>query len=191
MSGGYRIGAGRSGRAFKTEDCQRLSVSCLQRTGVLAKAWVGQWAWQDPMHGKTQSIIKMRTTSDAVYLSFASHGRSVLQVLMLSQVSNTFGGHRIYLTCPRCSSRRREVYLLDGLFLCRVCHALPYQSQSEGRIDRAWRAERKVELKLSPFRKKPKGMHQTTFNRLRNQIYDLELQRDDLLYAVFQGLLKC
>lgn len=185
MRGGFRSGAGRAGREVKIEDCLRLSVRGLQRSGLLTKPWTGQWAWQSPTHGKTQSIIGMRTTADAVYLFFSSHGRSVQQVLMLSQVPNTFGGYRTYFTCPRCSSRRREVYFLDGLFLCRACHALPYQSQSEGRIDRARRAEQKIELKLGPLRRKPKGMHRTTFQYLQAKLFELECQRESDICALF------
>jgi hypothetical protein len=156
----------------------RLSVRGLQRSGVLAKPWTGQWAWQALNSGNAQPTIGMRTSADAVYLFYVSHGRSVEQVLMLSQVPNTFGGDRTFFTCPRCRSRRREVYLLDGLFLCRVCHALPYQSQSEGLIDRTWRAEQKIELKLGPLGRKPKGMHQNTFRKLKAKLYVMEFQRE-------------
>jgi hypothetical protein len=187
MRGGFRSGAGRPGREVKIEDCLRLSVRCLQASGLLAKPWTGQWAWQAPANEKMQSIIEISTTADAVYLFFASHGRSVKQVLMLSQVPNTFGGYRIYFICPRCSSRRREVYFLDGIFLCRGCHALPYQSQSEGSIDRAWRAERKIELKLDPLRRKPKGMHKTTFQYLLAKLFDLECQRESDICALFNS----
>lgn len=178
MRGGLRSGAGRPGREVKIEDCLRLSVRGLQHSGVLTKPWTGQWAWKALNSGNAQSIIGMRTSADAVYLFYVSHGRSVEQVLMLSQVPNTFGGYRSFFTCPRCRSRRREVYFLDGLFLCRVCHALPYQSQSEGLIDRTWRAEQKIELKLDPLGRKPKGMHQTTFRKLKAKLYELECHRE-------------
>lgn len=114
MRGGHRIGAGRPGRDVKVEDCLRLSVSCLKKHGVLGTSWTGQWAWPSSQPDKAQSMIQMTITTDAVLLSFTSHGRSVRQVLVLGHVPNTYGGVRTYLTCPKCRSRRREVYFLDG-----------------------------------------------------------------------------
>lgn len=187
MRGGFRVGAGRPGREVKLEDCLRLSVSGLKSHGVLGSTWVGQWAWPASRPGKAQSVVKMASTAHSVHLSFDSHGRSVRQALMLAQVPNNFGGYRTYLTCPRCSSRRREVYFLDGLFLCRVCHELPYSSQSEGVIDRAWRAERKLEHKLGSRYRRPKGMHQATFRRLRDKLTALEFQRESLIDAMFHA----
>ncbi len=187
MRGGYRAGAGRPGREVKLEDCLRLSVSGMKRQGVLGTPWVGRWAWPAPRPGKAQSVVEIRTTAHSVHLSVDSHGRSVRQALMLAQVPNNFGGYRTYLTCPRCSSRRREVYFLDGLFLCRVCHELPYTSQSEDGIDRSWRAERKLELKLGSRYQRPKGMHQATFRRLRDKLFSLEFQREELIDAMFHA----
>lgn len=184
MRGGHRPGAGRPGREVKLEDCLRLSVSGLKRSGVLGTPWVGQWAWPPSRPGKAQSVVEMRTTEHSVHLSYESHGRSVQQALMLAQVPNNFGGCRTYFTCPRCSSRRREVYFLDGLFLCRVCHELPYTSQSEDSIDRSWRAERKLEIKLDSRYKRPKGMHQATFRRLQEKLFELECQRESLIVAM-------
>lgn len=184
MRGGFRAGAGRPGREVKLEDCLRLSVSGLKRQGVLGTPWVGRWAWPAPRPGKAQSVVEMRTTAHSVHLSFDSHGRSVRQALILAQVPNNFGGYRTYLTCPRCSSRRREVYFLDGLFLCRVCHELPYTSQSENGIDRFWRAERKLEFKLGSRYKRPKGMHEATFRHLQDKLFALENQRESIILAM-------
>lgn len=186
MRGGHRLGAGRPGREVKIEDCLRLSVSGLKRQGVLGTPWVGQWAWPSNRPGKAQSVVEMRTTTHSVQLSYDSHGRSVRQAVVLAQVPNNFGGFRTYLTCPKCSSRRREVYFLDGLFLCRVCHDLPYRSQSEDAIDRSWRAESKLELKLCSRFRRPKGMHLATFRRLREKLFELEIKREQLRDAIFK-----
>ena len=184
MRGGFRAGAGRPGREVKLEDCLRLSVSGLKDHGVLGSPWAGQWAWPASRPGKVQSVVKMVTTAHSVHLSFDSHGRSVRQTLLLAQVPNNFGGYRTYLTCPCCRTRRREVYFLDGLFLCRVCHELPYSSQSEGVIDRACRAERKLELKLGSRYRRPKGMHLATFKHLRDKLFALEFQRESIILAM-------
>lgn len=185
MRGGHRVGAGRPGREVKVQDCLRISVSSLKKHGVLGTSWAGQWAWPSNRDGKAQSIVEMTITTDAVHLFFTSHGKSVRQVLVLAHVPNAYGGVRTYLACPKCRSRRRDVYFLDGLFLCRVCHGLPYCSQSEGLIDRTLRAERKLELKLGSRYKKPKGMHRTTFRRLQEKLFALEFQSEELINAMF------
>lgn len=184
MRGGHRIGAGRPGREVKLEGCLRLSVSGLKSHGLLDAPWVGQWAWPTSRPGKSQSVVEIRSTAHSIYLSYQVQGRPVRQALTLAQVPNNFGGFRTYLTCPRCSTRRREVYFLDGLFLCRICHELPYTSQSEDVIDRCWRAERKLELKLDSRYFRPKGMHQATFDRLQKRLLELEWERESLIVSM-------
>jgi hypothetical protein len=178
VHGGFRAGSGRPGREIKVEDCLRLSVLVLQRRGLLDKPWRGQWLWKSSTSRNANSKIELASTPKAVHLSFVCHGRPVKQELVLAHVANNFGGSRIYFTCPRCCSRRRDVYFLDGLFLCRDCHDLPYQSQSEGRIDRMWNKEGRFERKLGPRRTKPKGMHQSTFQQLQEKLFELEERRE-------------
>lgn len=187
MRGGYRLGAGRPGREIKIEDCLRLSVCSLKNSGVLAQPWSGQWAWPASKTRNSQSIIEMSTSAGAVHLMFRWQAKPVTQRLVLARVPNTYGGHRTFFECPKCSANRREVYFLDGQFLCRACHRLAYQSQSEGRIDRLWRAERKLELKLGSRYKKPKGMHMTTFKRMQQQLFELEYQRESEIELILES----
>lgn len=190
MRGGFRVGAGRPGRSRKTGDCLQLNVSLLLSHGVFSRPlWLGQWVWRDANTTNRISVVDMMATAQAIDLSFTSYGKPVQQTIPLVRVSNTYGGHRIFFSCPKCSSRRRILYLLGGLFLCRSCQNLPYRSQSEDLIGRLWRAQLKIEHKLGDRYKKPKGMHQATFERLRSKIYTLEWQREDLIEEAVQGLL--
>jgi hypothetical protein len=182
MRGGFRVGAGRPGRSRKTYDCLQLNTSSLLSNGVFSRPWwSGQWVWRDANTKKPISVVDMMATAQEIDLSFTSYGKPVRQTIPLVRVSNTYGGCRIFFSCPRCSSRRRILYFLHGLFLCRGCQDLPYRSQSEDLIGRLWRAQLKIEQKLGDRYKKPKGMHQATFQRLRSKIYTLEWQREDLV----------
>lgn len=50
------------------------------------------------------------------------------------------GGFRLWLLCPRCETRRLRLYLLRGVYACRVCHGLTYTSSQEThKYDRLFR----------------------------------------------------
>ena len=189
MRGGYRLGAGRPGREIKVEDCLRLSIHSLKTHGVLEKNWAGLWAWPVSGSGHAQSVVGICTTNLAVHLRYYSQGKIVRVELKLNFVPNTYGGRRIYFLCPKCNSRRRDLYFLDGFFLCLVCHELPYQSQSEGFIDRLWRAEQKIERRLGSRYRRPNGMHRSTFRRLQEKLLELEYQRELQIDSFFEDLL--
>jgi hypothetical protein len=63
-------------------------------------------------------------------------------------------------------------------------------------MGRLWRRQRKVERKLVDGTdewngwKKPKGMHQQTFDRLRNQVWELEMRRDEVFEIQAASLLR-
>lgn len=85
-----------------------------------------------------------------------------------------FGGHRVWLVCPKCGKRRGMLYATKGALICRVCAGLGHLSQ---RLDKYWRARTRIrELRdrlgwptaddafaVGP---KPLRMRQTTFLRL-------------------------
>jgi hypothetical protein len=66
------------------------------------------------------------------------------------------------------------LYELDHFYLCRHCHILDYASQNEDKMARLNRKMRRLHTKvesdgndvISPFPKKPKGMHWETVLRL-------------------------
>jgi hypothetical protein len=93
----------------------------------------------------------------------------------------TYGGQRWWIVCPVCGLRCGGVYRIPpdqprqhGMpWACRRCEGLVYQSQREGKGDRALRRLRKVLGRAgaawSPHvlpRRRPKGMHRRTFDRL-------------------------
>jgi hypothetical protein len=66
------------------------------------------------------------------------------------------------------------LYSTGGIFACRHCHDLSYQSQNETPTLRSIRRVRKIRMRLGagfsfagPFPDKPPGMHWKTYRRLR------------------------
>jgi hypothetical protein len=61
-----------------------------------------------------------------------------------------------------------------GIFACRHCHDLSYESQNETPTLRSIRRVRKIRMRLGtgfsfaePFPEKPRGMHWRTYQRMR------------------------
>lgn len=66
------------------------------------------------------------------------------QFIPLEATRPNYGGRRWWLRCPRCDRRGSKLYRpRSGLFLCRVCHDLSYESaQASGTFwDRVFKAD--------------------------------------------------
>lgn len=99
-----------------------------------------------------------------------SHDQSV----RIEATSCHFGGHRYWFLCPECSKRIAVIYELNGQYLCRHCHSLPYLSQQVAEDERLRFKARKIRDRLGathnlfvPITTRPKGMHWNTYYRLR------------------------
>lgn len=66
-------------------------------------------------------------------------------------------------------------------FACRKCQRISYASQSDDPLDALWRKQAKIEKKLGPDWQRPKGMRSATYDLVRQQIWDIEMRRDDAL----------
>ena len=80
-------------------------------------------------------------------------------------------------------------------FWCRHCHGLAYSSQRESRPDRLMRKARKIRERLKasdnltmPIWRRPKGMHQKTFDRLRMEAEVANALAWDIIDRKFIGL---
>jgi hypothetical protein len=109
------------------------------------------------------------------------NAQPMAQRVPLSQTACNYGGARSWFHCPRCSARVAKLYLRESGFLCRGCHRIAYASQSEDPIGRAWRAQQKIERRLSEDWERPSGMHRSTYERLIARICKHEETREDAL----------
>ena len=99
------------------------------------------------------------------------------------------GGSRVWFRCPTTYCARLVAILYlggSGIFACRDCYQLAYPSQRESEHDRLARQADKLRERLqwepgmlNGSGGRPKGMHQTTFERLSNKHDVLKKQRGD------------
>jgi hypothetical protein len=102
------------------------------------------------------------------------YGQLVEQSVSLTWTQCALGGRRPWFLCPTCSRRVALLYSSGGWFACRHCRGLAYASQSETPTLRWIRRTRKIRMRLGggfsfaePFPEKPRGMHASTYWRLR------------------------
>jgi hypothetical protein len=116
--------------------------------------------------------------SQGLMLSYKkiSTGEVVEQRVQTQTSPCHLGGQRHWFTCPRCSKRVAVLYAPGRYFACRQCGGLSYATQKEGVGDRASTRADKLRNRLgweagilNGSGGKPKGMHWTTYQRLKKQ----------------------
>ena len=180
---------------WKTSDLLRLDVAWLNKQGALSPGRAGSVTWTRG-HGR-KSFISYESTGDALRLIFnvsvnGGEREDVRQTIALERTPCRFGGERTWFTCPDCG-RRVGVLYGHRRFLCRYCHPLTYDSQSEVRFDRLLRRANKIrerlggEPGLDAFIMKPKRMRWATFERMKAEVRALET-KSLMLAAVKFGM---
>ena len=186
------------------EGARSIDINRLNRAGCLQTGYWGGWQWT--RDGERVADIRLRTEAQRLVLSYrirrnAGEWEDVEQPTPVVWVPCRFGGKRPYFVCPgivngiACHRRVSKLYGAGLYFLCRNCYRLTYVSQREDRFDRALNRANKIRMRLggqpgmaSSFPKKPKGMYRRTYDRLRNEVYEAEMQADDKLALVLARL---
>ena len=163
--GGWRWGAGRPGWRPKAEQCRRVDVRWLHRTGRLA----GAGSIFFSIGGEHVGSISYINSPDALILSYTLNGDPRRQDVPKLRTRCHYGGWRTWLGCPRCGRRCAVLYLTASGFDCRICARVAYLSQSEDAAGRALRRLHKIEARLGEDGEKPPRMHWRTYERLVEQ----------------------
>ena len=183
-TGGMRCGAGRPGWHVKAEHCKRIDVRQWQRAGNLREGYVGSWVWH--RGSERTGSIGYAVASDSVTLRYAVGEVIVNDRIELDRTPCHYGGSRPWF---RCGARVAVLYLHATRFACRRCQQVVYASQADDVFGRAWRRQRKLEARLGANWLRPKGMHQSTRDRLVGQIIACEETRDLALCRLTAGLM--
>jgi hypothetical protein len=162
-----------------TTNCyQGIDVRYLSRRGLLHPGSCCTLRWS--RNGEETGSIGLRSTSDSVVLSYrrklpgSDEWKNEEYPVYLDWTPCNYGGTRPWFLCParRCG-RRVAVLYGGGIFACRHCHRLAYQSQREQAHGRAMIRAQAIRTSLggSPslgesFPAKPKGMHWRIYERL-------------------------
>ena len=195
MKGGSRYGAGRPGWRRKCEQSQALDIRQLHRRKLLYPGAGFSWKWTNN-YGEPVGSVNIWVHEHQVTLSYqwtprGSDPQSVICPIQIARTACTYGGNRSWFLCPRCWRRCAVVYFgaPGGHYSCRRCLRLGYMSEAEGAMDRLWRKQRKLEKRLGEDYEKPKGMHWRTYERMTEQISDIEEEKDGLFVVYAARLL--
>lgn len=133
------------------------------------------------------SVMLLEIKGDKVVLHYKYNNKNKKAVISFD--SSVVGyGTRTWFNCPICRERFARVYIVDGVFGCRLCHNLTYiTSRKSGNELRYLNHQvRQVQLKLGGedahitdrYISKPKNMHWRTYERLQKQLMQLQDKRE-------------
>ncbi len=181
MRGGSRYGAGRPAQHSKAEHHRRIDIRRWEREGMLTAGGYFGWQWQED--GKQVASIGVRVNAtDMVTLIYRWRRDDVWRdesiQIRLAKTACHYGGERPWFICPHCGRQAAILYLASGKWFCRKSLKLTYASQSEDNLDRLNRKKSKLDSRLQGSGK-PKGMHQRTYDRLRDMWINAEMAWDD------------
>jgi hypothetical protein len=159
-----------------TSDSMPLDIRKITRKGLLVPG--NSFTWQWLVNDRQVAAISIRVDfNQGMVLSYRikSTGELVEQRVQTQTSPCHLGGQRQWFTCPRCSKRVAVLYAPGRYFACRDCGGLSYATQKESAGDRASTKADKLRKRLgwaagilNGDGGKPKGMHWTTYQRLKS-----------------------
>lgn len=169
------------------EDYHAIDVESYARLGYLEPGAYGRTRW---LRGDQEiGSIGFRAEHSSLILiyrtrTYGGDWEDVEQRIALTHTTPHFGGTRRWFVCPNCGRRCGKLFG-GSRFYCRKCWGLAYESQRENRANRLLRRAQKLRDRLGgslsmddPFPEKPKGMHWSTYQRLRERHDALEYEMD-------------
>ena len=197
--GGYGSGKwARSGTKDTIEGTLPLDIRALHRKGLLQPGWEFTSRWWRGENKEAGSSIRGHVYLDHVLLSYrhrrpGGEWQDVEQRVWIERTPCHFGGERPWWQCPRCARRCAVLHVSGKHYACRQCYDLVYPSQNEGPVDRARERAQKAREKLGgsgslfePIPLKPKGMHHTTYARLRMEAMQRQIRSWQALISEFE-----
>ena len=165
----------------ETHDAMPLDIRKLTRKGLLVPGNSLSYKWS--VNDQQVAGISIRVEFNyGLMLSYRvkSTGEVVEQLVQTQTSPCHLGGQRRWFTCPGCNKKVAMLYAPGKYFVCRQCGGLAYATQKEGIGDRASRRADKLRKRLgweagilNGSGCKPKGMHKSTYQRLKQHHDDL------------------
>lgn len=140
------------------------------------------------VRGRGTDELAMRVKEDEVACRFNAFRdgfpptRAVEFAVRVSWTPCNYGGRRAWLHCTEASCGRRgtRLYFTWPYLVCRRCADLRYRTQIMSADDRRRLRAQQIRRTLGPNRgetrlpRKPKRMHWRTYERLLDELYELE-----------------
>lgn len=188
-------GSGRTAEKATFESGLHLDLDRLIRGGhIQPGCWSGSLIWRRIPTGEEAASIGYTATMDVdagtgsfdircTITDWHGERHHVHQHVPLEGVPQRFGGWRWYFRCPVTGDRCRKLYRLPGgrRFAARAAWRAHYLSQRQSPHDRTITQAQKLRKRLSASLAigdwvcRPKGMHQTTFERHRARLERQEI----------------
>ena len=176
------------------EECHRIDARYLYKNDLLSPGMSGSLSWTS--RGEPSGSISYRSHDGWLELNYVftvgdEESEQIAEQIPVEWTSCTYGGQRPWFRCPGCYRRVVVLARQGRLFRCRKCHGIPYGSQTEVKVDRLIRKARNIRASLAasddlqePIWKKPKGMHQKTFDRLASQDQEVISQINECIVQI-------
>ena len=183
-TGGIRYGAGRPAHNLKAESVPRVDVRLWARSGYFVSASYFSWGWN--RGGEPSGNITVQSSPDSATLIYRikdmynDEWQDKQQVVPIVRTACGYGGSRKWFRCPVCSRRCELLYLRAYRFACRKCQRIAYTSQSGSAMDRLMEKSHKLRARIADGR--PKGMRWRTYDRICEQVNEIE-ERVDRQFA--------
>jgi hypothetical protein len=198
--GGKILGGEGSGNWYRfnkkttTGECHSLDVRYLHREGLLipGHSFSLRWSLAGRETGSIRVAVEGSDRPERMLLLYRHRSgpeyewEDVHEPVSLEWTACNFGGERPWLVCPGagCSRRVTILYGPGRYFLCRHCYDLVHESQRENAMHRSLRRAQAIRERLGgstnmtkPFPEKPKGMHWDTYERLRGEHDEAEMEQ--------------
>ncbi len=202
---GIGLRSNRYNRKWTCEESRRIDIRYYCKS-MLQKGRQFPITWTSTKSGRAgtieinvgeEEIILIYTTTDPE----AGKEIDFMYSVYLDYTPCNYGGRRIWLICPECCRRIAVIYYdrRDSYFKCRICANLNYQSSQENN-ERCYSIDSKIKrigrrLKLlksdieddmeeliyqAYTKRRPKGMHNKTYNRLIGRLEELTQEREEV-----------
>lgn len=165
-----------------------------------------QWSWGDGRTSNIEMHVESAWSIRLIYrirLGGEQEWTDVDYSIWLERTPCHLGGERVWFRCPGrgCGRRVAKLYSVGHYYVCRHCGKLAYECQNEDAVSRAKSRADKIRRKINPtsspagaFPRKPKGMHQRTYERLAHAAFSADHKAamvwESLLEAMEARLLK-
>lgn len=163
------------------ESLPQISVAHVKRGGALGpkarshgSGYGPEGIWVHPAPELRDRIIERGRFGVLIEYGVGGERRECRVGIM--ETPQPFGGQRHWFLCPGCSRRCCVLYLTANI-LCRKCLGVNYQSERTSAWT-GWRRMERIRKRLrgyptggthAPCPDRPKGVHRSTYNRLRTE----------------------
>lgn len=184
--GGF--GSGRRSDRPTTDECIRIGLTGLKSLGMLKRDSLSRrtlvWTCNAATTAELTVItdIGCREAFPCLKISGVAQGRPIDCLIQLESATMRFGGERWYALCPNTGRRCTALVLPPGTtrFASVKGWGVPYASQRECEVHRAYRAIDKAESRqaaLSKYTRKPTRERLAAKIDAKQEFVDWELER--------------